>query len=97
MNGGKTLKNPTMTNDMELKAYKLLAKIRGSILSRIEHEARNKAEYSKDKPEDLQKWMEYFGNPEKWDYCGILKKEQHLVLKTLEYLLDDNATEFKSI
>jgi len=84
-----------MAENTELKAYKLLAKIRGVMLSRIEHEARNKAEYCKDKPEDSQKWMEYIANPEKWDYCGLLAKEEKKVLEVLEYLLDDDMIDMR--
>lgn len=82
-----------MSQNTELKAYKILANIRGAMLSRIEHEARNKTEYCKDKPEESQKWMEYIADPSKWDYCGLLKKEEKAVLETLEYLLNDYMPE----
>jgi hypothetical protein len=78
-----------------LKAYKLLAQLRGQMLSRIEHEAKNKTEYCKDKPEKSQELMEYISNPAKWDHCGLLSKEDKKVLETLEYLLNDDAKEIK--
>lgn len=81
--------------DIELKAYKLLAQIRGSMLSKITFEARNRVEYDKDKPEKSQLWMEYISNPDKWDYCGILSKEDKHVLETIEYLLNDDYTEIR--
>jgi len=86
-----------MVENIELKAYKLLAKIRGKMLSKIQHEARNKVEFCKDKPEEYQKWIEYIANPEKWDYCGLLKKEEKKELEILEYLLDDNMKEIRII
>ncbi len=83
-----------MANEkMELKAYKLLAQLRGQMLGKISHEAKNKAEYLKDKPEEAQLWMEYISNPAKWDYCGLLSKEDKKVLETIEYLLNDEAKE----
>jgi len=85
-----------MTNEkMELKAYKLLAELRRQMLSRIKHEARLKTEFCKDKPEESQLWMEYISNPAKWDYCGIISKEDKKVLETLEYLLDDEMSEIR--
>lgn len=84
-----------MNDEMKLKAYKLLAEIHESMISRITHEARTRTEYGKDKPEESQKWMEYIGNPAKWDYCGLLKKEDIKVLETLEYLLDDDMKEIR--
>jgi len=80
---------------MELKAYKMLAQIRGSMLSTIEREARNKVEYCKDKPEESQKWMGHIANPEKWDFCGLLRKEDKKLLEMLEYLLDDGMTDIQ--
>lgn len=79
-----------MSNEkMELKAYKLLAELRGELIGNIRHQVRNKVQYSKDDPEDVFKQMEYISNPAKWDYCGLLKKEDMKVLSTLEFLLDD--------
>ncbi|MFA7307587.1 MAG: hypothetical protein WC026_13045 [Hyphomicrobium sp.] len=85
-----------MANEkMELKAYKLLADLQGKLLDRITLEAERKAEYCKDKPEESQKWMEYISNPDKWDYCGLMSKEDMKVLDTIEYLLNNDATEIK--
>ena len=75
---------------MELKAYKLLAQLRGSALSAIQHNASNKTQYCKDDTEEIKKWLEYIGNPGKWDYCGILSKKDKKVLETLEYLVNDD-------
>lgn len=80
--------------NMELKAYKLLAQLRGNILGKIELEARRKFEFSND-PEEHKKVLENISNPAKWDYCGLLNKEDKKVLETLEYLLDDDMTEIR--
>jgi len=84
-----------MTEKMELKAYKLLAQIRSGMLERIKMEAMNKVEYCKDEPEESQKWMEYISNPDKWDYCGLLNKENKATLETIEYLLNDDMDELR--
>lgn len=81
------------TKDIEIKAYKLLAEIRGNMLSKIQHQARICVEYKKEKPDELYEWFEYIANPDKWDYCGILKKEDKAVLEVLEYLLNDDEKE----
>lgn len=83
-----------MSNEMELKAYKMLAQIRGSMLSSIRQRAMNKVEYGKiEKPEELTDLYEYIANPDKWEYCGLLSKEQKAILETLEYLLNDDQKE----
>lgn len=82
-----------MSDVMKLKTYKLLAEIRGKFLSRIISDARNKTEYFKDNVEELSKFTEFIANPKKWDYCGMLSKEDIKVLETLEYLLDDEQDE----
>jgi len=74
---------------MELKAYKLLAELQGRLLARIKDKIRNKVEYCKDKPDEIFELMEYISNPAKWDYCGLLSKEDKAVLETIEFLLDD--------
>lgn len=84
-----------MTENMELKAYKLLSQLRGRMLNRIQMEARNKTEYCKDKPEDSAEWMEYISNPARWDYCGLLSQEDKSALETIEYLLDDDMKEIR--
>lgn len=81
--------------NIELKAYYLLSRIRGAMLSRIEHEAKNKAMYCTEKPEESQLWMGYIADSSKWDYCGLLKKEEKSVLEVLEFLLDDNMDEMQ--
>jgi hypothetical protein len=82
-----------MAEKIEYKAHKLLAELRKSLLTKIIHEAKNKVEYCQDKPEELKKWMEYISNPEKWDYCGIMRKEDLRVMEVLEYLVNDDANE----
>ncbi len=78
---------------MELKAYKMLAQIRGRFMSSVVHNAKNKLEYSKDKPEELFKFTESIGNPEKWDYYGVLDLKDKHIMEILEYLLDDDVKE----
>lgn len=79
---------------MELKAYKILAEIRGSMLSTIIREARNKMEYyNPNEPDNVIKLLQHIANPAKWDYCGLLRKEDMKVLEILEFLLDDSMTE----
>ena len=81
---------------MELKAYKLLAELRGRLIGSIIHECRNKRDYCKDKPEELFKLIESIVTPEKWDYHGILDKKDQEIINVLEYLIDDNSTKIKS-
>ena len=81
-----------MAEKIEYKAYKLLAELRKSLLTKIVHEAKNKVQYS-DNPEDMKKWMEYISNPEKWDYSGIMRKEDLRIMEVLEYLVNDDANE----
>lgn len=76
--------------NMELKAVRILADIRGELIGNIRHQVRNKVQYSKDDPDDVFKEMEFISNPAKWEYCGLLKKEDMKVMEVLEYLLDDN-------
>ena len=76
--------------NMELKAYKLLAELRGKALNKIRFEAANKIQYCEKTPEEFKIWMGYIGDIEKWDYSGILSKEDLKVLETLEYLLNDS-------
>jgi len=80
---------------MELKVYQLLAKIRNGMLSKIRHEAINKTEYCQDKPDRVLEWMEFIANPAKWDYSGLLSKEDKKLLEVLEYLIDDDMTEIR--
>ena len=81
------------SNNMELKAYKLLAQLRLQMLNHVRREARNCVEYRKDKPEDVFKVMEHISNPGKLEYCGLIRKEDKLVMETLEYLLNDELSE----
>jgi len=74
---------------MELKAVKILSDIRGELLNNIQHQVRNKVQYFKDNPEEVFKQMEFISNPGKWDYCGLLHKEDIKVMEVLEYILDD--------
>lgn len=52
-------------------------------------------EYRQDKPEDVMKEMEHIADASKWDYSGLLNKEDKAVLETLEYLLDDDREEIR--
>ncbi len=81
------------SKEMELKAYKMLAELRSSMLERIRHEARNRVEYPNTEPNQSVIWMEYISNPAKWDHCGLLRKEDIAVMETLEYLLNDEMKE----
>ncbi len=83
------------SNNIESKAYRLLAEIREKMLSRIIFEAKNHVEYKKDKPEDSQKFMEYISDASKWDYCGLLSKEDKAILEVLEYIVDDNQNDIR--
>ena len=82
-----------MNKKMELKAVRILADIRGELLRNIDRQARNKVQYFKDNPEEVFKQMEFISNPGKWDYCGLLHKEDIKVMEVLEYLLDDKQDE----
>lgn len=84
-----------MTTQMELKAYKILYETYLRMFMRIRTTACNCVEYRKDKPEEVFKEMEYISNPDKWDYCGILNKQDKAVLETLQYLLNDNNQEIQ--
>lgn len=79
------------SKNIELKAYKLLAELRGKALNTIKFEASNKTQYCENNPEEFKIWIGYIGSAEKWDYCGILSKENLKVLETLEYLLNDSV------
>ncbi len=78
---------------MELKAYKLLAELRGNMLSFIRNEAKTKIVYNSNKPEEMSKLLLHIADPSKWNYCGLLKNEDKKVLETLEYLLNDDDIE----
>lgn len=82
-----------MNKQMELKATKMLMKIYRSMFFQIRQRAMNCVEYRKDKPEDVYEQMAHIANPAKWDYSGLITKEDKAVLETLEYLLDDNQEE----
>lgn len=75
---------------MELKAYKMLAELRGSMLSQIDRITKNNAEFRKDKPDELYEAIESIANPSKWDKHSIISKENIAVLEVLEFLLNDN-------
>ena len=77
---------------MELKAYKMLSEIRGSILSRIFQESRNVVEFNSS-PEKMEEKFRNISNPGKWDYCGLLSKEDKRTLEVLEYLINDDRKE----
>jgi len=80
-----------MSNEkMELKAYKLLAEIRGSLLNQIIHDAKNKIQYKQDDIDELRTLAEYISNPKKWDYTGYIHKEDIKVMEVLEFLLNDD-------
>lgn len=86
--------NGVENNDLiKLKAYKLLSEIRGRILARIQNDAINKVQYSKDDSKELLELLQFIANPEKWDYSGLCSKTDKEVLEVLEYLLNDNSTE----
>ncbi len=84
-----------MNNNMELKAHKILHDIYARMFNRIWNTARNCVEYKKEKPDEVFKEMEHISNPAKWDYCGILSKEDMAVLEVLEYLMNDDQTEIR--
>lgn len=77
----------------EIKAYKKISELRGQIIDRLIHEARTKIQYCKDKPEEILKLAEMISNPDKWEYYGLIKKEDLKVLETLETLTNDNLDE----
>jgi hypothetical protein len=80
-------------NDAELKIQKKLASLRDSMLNTIYHRAVNLLQYSKDKPDEFVNFVESIAMPEKWDYNGILSKEDKQLLEFLEFLADDKKTE----
>lgn len=88
-----------MENDnMKLKAYKRLAELRGKMFSKILYEARNKTEYAhldSNTEKEIRKWIGAIANPDKWEYFGILSKEDMRELETLEFLLNDDKTEME--
>lgn len=84
-----------MSEEMELKATKMLLNIYSGMFSSIRQTARNCVEYRKDKPDEVFKEMEHIANPAKWDYCGLLNKEDKAILETLEYLLNDDMKEVR--
>jgi len=86
----------TMSKKMELKAYKKIAEIRQSMLSSIQQRAMGMVAYNKgEKPDDMLKEFEYIANPAKWDYCGLLSKDEKAVLEMLEFLVDDSQKEIR--
>jgi hypothetical protein len=43
----------------------------------------------------MLKEFEYIANPAKWDYCGLLSKDEKAVLEMLEFLVDDSQKEIR--
>lgn len=78
------------SDKFELKAYKMLATIYAGMFHTVRSTAMRCVEYRQDKPEEVMKEMEHIANPDKWDYCGLLNKDNKAVLETLEFLLDDD-------
>ena len=81
------------TKQMELKAWRRLAELRGMALGQIIHRALTEVQYSKDKPERLFEKMGYFANPESWNYDGIMSDIEQAEMRLLEFLLDDERNE----
>ena len=82
-----------MSKNMEVKAVRILADIRGQLLDRIIHDAKIKMEYQRDDIDELRKLAEYISNPKKWNYTGYLHNEDIKVMEVIEFLLDDNQDE----
>lgn len=81
---------------MQLKAYKMLAQIRGSMLNQVRQRAMNKVEYIKgEKPDELLELLTNIANPAKWSYCGLLSAEDKAILEVLEFLLNDEQKEVR--
>lgn len=83
------------SKDIELKAWKRLAELRGEALGQVAHQALTKVQYCENKPEELFKQMEYTSNRDSWDFCGILHTVELAEMRLLEYLLDDRETEVR--
>ena len=83
-----------MSENLELKAYKQLAEIRGRLLEAIIFKCKNiSSEYFDDKPERHTELIKFISDSSKWEYCGLLKDKDKSVLETLEYLLNDNMND----
>lgn len=82
------------SKDMELKAYKILYDTYARMFMRVLNDAQNIISYpTVNPPEEILKRLENISNPAKWDYCGILNKEDMAVLEVLQHLLDDESKE----
>jgi tyrosyl-tRNA synthetase len=88
-----------MSDKMELKAYKKLEDLYSSMFWVVMDKIRRCVEYRKDKPDDIYQELLNISNPDKWDYCGVISKEDKAVLEMLEYLLDNtekNIVKYKA-
>lgn len=80
-----------MEDKITVKAKDMLLQIRSNMLASIQQRARNIVEYNKgDKPDEMLELFGNIANPAKWDYCGLLSKQDITTLEVLEYLLNDN-------
>lgn len=62
------------------------------MLSKLITDAQRKTEFPSSE-QDLREWIEGIANPAKWDYFGLLSKEEVRELELLEYLLNDDRNE----
>ena len=81
------------SKDIELKAWKRLAELRGEALGQVARQALTKVQYCENKLEQLFKQMEYTSKRDSWGFCGILHTVVLAEMRLLEYLLDDRVTE----
>ena len=70
------------------KAYEILYKKYKSMFMNIQREAKAKTEHGDDA--SIKETLGFIGNPEKYSYCGIIRKEDIAVVNTLEECLSIN-------
>lgn len=81
----------------ELKIYKEIAELRWQIILQMLHRMnKDTVKYHIEQDEDGGlKHFTNVGDTEKWDYMGIMYKQEQHLLKFLEYLIDDKRDKFK--
>lgn len=83
------------TDDIELKAWRRLAELRGLLLSSIRYKAQNTIEYQ-NKPDEILEQMRRFASEYQWRKHGLIRETDAAELLLLEYLLNDNESEVRS-
>ena len=85
-----------MGKNTELKAYKIIADIRGKMHDRIRQAATLQAEYGK-KEEKALKLLKNIADSSKWDSCNFLSREEKSVLEVLTFIVDDEMLNIRKI